>query len=135
MRFLPLLLCLVAGCAYGPALHPATGIVSLPDGNPAPGCVVELSSESPDTKGMNARGVVQPDGTFTLSTRVGSDEKPGAVVGPHKAVVVAPALGGSGMPAAVNVSLVPERYGDYGTSKLTFEVKPGANTFAIKLEK
>ncbi len=76
MRFVPLLVCLAAGCAYGPELDPVSGTVSLPDGNPATGCTVEFSSDSPDTKGMNARGVVQADGSFTLSTRVGNDEKP-----------------------------------------------------------
>ncbi len=50
-------------------------------------------------------------------------------------MIVAPALGGSGLPASVNVSLVPEKYGDYGSSKLTFDVKSGPNSVPIKLEK
>lgn len=124
-----------AGCGSGPVLHPAGGTVTLPDGQPAAGCIVEFASDAPATPGLNARGVVRPDGTFTLATRIGSDDQPGAVAGPHRAVVIAPALAGSGVPGAVNAVLVPERYSDYGTAKLTFEVAPGPNSFAIKLEK
>ncbi len=132
---LALLAALAAGCGTTPTLHPVGGTVTLPDGKPAVGCIVEFSSDSPGTTGMNARGVVQPDGSFTLETRVGAKDLPGALAGPHRAVIVAPALAGSGVPGAVNAVLVPEKYSDYATSKLTFEVVPGSNTFPIQLEK
>ena len=78
LRFvLPLLMLAVfAGCNGGPKMTPVTGKVMY-NGNPLEFGVVMFQPSS----GQPARGDIQPDGTFTLSTYRLND---GVVLGKHK---------------------------------------------------
>lgn len=66
--------------------YPAGGKVIFPDGRPLEGGRVELRSVNAANNPV-ARGEVQPDGTFRLSTFQPND---GAVEGEHLALVVPP---------------------------------------------
>lgn len=137
-RFYPALVLLgsvvcFTGCGPGaPAFHPVSGTVKLAGGQPAGRCTVEFASQAEATKGLNARGEVQADGTYKLTTTWNGKEMPGAVAGLHKVVVVPPPASSSGGPPPPPV---PPRYAEYSKSGLTFEVKPGQeNRFPIALE-
>jgi hypothetical protein len=87
--------------------------------------------------GAIARGVIQPDGSFTMTT----DGKPGAPIGMNSVRVTcftsqkpgAPASNRGGE-ASLGDSLIPERYSRFSSSGLTVEVKPETNEpYAIKL--
>ena len=130
LRYSPLVLILLAGCSTpDPVCYPVDGTAEL-QGKPAEGFTVEFASQAEETKGLSAMGKVGADGKFTLKTMVNGKEKPGAVAGLHKVVVVPPP---SGAGPAVIVPL-PPHYGDYNTTPLTFEVKPDQpNTYKIPL--
>jgi hypothetical protein len=132
LRYSPLLLLLLAGCGPAePATYPVEGVAEV-NGKPTEAFTVEFSSQAPETKGVSARGVVGADGKFKLTTMVNGKEKPGAVTGLHKVVLVPPP---SGMGPAV-VNWVNAKFGDYNSTPLAFEVKPGeANSYRIPLEK
>jgi hypothetical protein len=86
--------------------------------------------------GQPARGEIQPDGSFVLSTFRPED---GALVGKHQIRVVCysaqdPAKRGAGpIGDSLGTLLIPERYTSLGASGLSFEVKPGENE-PVKLE-
>lgn len=130
LRTLPLALVLIVGCENPPPpVYPVEGKVEFL-GKAPEGFIVEFASQEEATKGMNAQGRVDADGNFKLKTTVKGKEKDGAVAGAHKVVVVPPPSGmGEALP-------VPFRYADYGTSGLTFEVRPGeSNAPKFDLEK
>jgi hypothetical protein len=116
-----------AGC--GGNLQPVRGKVTLPDGSPAAGSLVVVESEI-DGKTISARGDVQTDGTYELSTY-----QPGDGVPPGKyRVLVAP-------PPVANID-APTRppfhakYSSFQTSGLEFEVKAHEkNEFPIHVTK
>lgn len=71
------------GCADGrPATFPVSGRVVFADGTPVTSGTVELESVD---HGVNARGAIQPDGTFRLSTYETGD---GALPGRHRVAVI-----------------------------------------------
>lgn len=83
---------LVAGCGQAPPrLHPVGGVVVTRTGRPMTGATVEFRSVADPA--LAAIGEVQPDGTFTLATRVGNRRLPGAVAGPHHVTVIPPMSG------------------------------------------
>jgi len=111
----------VAGCG-GPKTYPVTGMVRYADGSPITplvrGCVefAFLEGQADVRKGTNARGDIQPDGSFSLTT-YGLGE--GAVEGRHQAIVVPPAPENSEDPGP---SPLHPRFQRYETSKLEFTV-------------
>lgn len=100
------------------------GIVML-DGAPVTEGVVIFTP----ARGKMARGAINKDGTFSLSTYNDDD---GAIVGTHQVAVISrlgneealiektPARG-----QQLFKWIVPERYANGATSGLVFEVKPG----------
>ena len=88
--------------------------------------------------GPPARGVIQPDGTFQLSTYGSND---GAVIGQHQVRIAcfesqrpsskAPAAGGGEV--GVGRSLIPPRYSNFGSSGLRVEVKAANEPFMFEL--
>jgi hypothetical protein len=117
-RLLSCLLVAAIGCAEkGPELTEVTGQVII-DGKPlTTGSVVTLPAQ-----GRGARGTIDVEGNFTLSTTgMGVGVKPGR----HQVAVIAveetkdAALG---TPAR---SLIPERYASAETSGLFINVTPG----------
>lgn len=121
----------IAGCAKETPVYPVTGTVKLANGAPAVGCVVEFTSEADGTKGINATGEVQADGTFKLSSSIEGKLREGAVAGPHKVIVTPPSASSGGPPPLT----IPTRYSSPDQSGLAFEVKPGAtNNYPITLD-
>jgi len=131
-RRISLLLCcagllLAAGCGE-PRQHvvPVKGRVLYNDKPLAFGGVM-FQPEN----GLPARGTIQSDGTFTLTTYSNGD---GGTVGMNKVRVTCfPSQSPEGagdaskgeLPTAG--SLIPTRYNDYSTSELTIEIKPEGN--------
>jgi hypothetical protein len=90
------------------------------------------------TKGPPARGVIQPDGSFRLSTYGDND---GAVIGSHRVRVACfesqkPSSGGNSASKEIiglGRSLIPERYSNLETSGLRVEVKAANEPFVLDL--
>jgi hypothetical protein len=115
----------LTGCgrpSYQLETAPVRGTVTL-DGQPLPSGYVFVTT----LRGRMAKGKIQPDGTFTLSTYSEGD---GAQVG-TQTVIVTPVPPDERAQKRVPI---PERYGRAGTSGLTIDVKPGAeNVIELKL--
>lgn len=124
---------LTLGCSRGPATAEVSGTVTL-DGKPLSfGSVMFQSAAG----GQPARGDIQPDGTFVLSTFQPGD---GAMVGNHRVRVVCyssqdPAKQGQGpMGDSLGQLLIPERYTSLGASGLSADVPPeGLTDYKIEL--
>lgn len=117
-----MLLC--AGCNRGPQMAPVTGKVTY-NGQPLTFGVVQFQSAS----GQPARGEIQSDGTFSLSTFRQGD---GAVVGSHRVRVACyesqrPGTKPTGGEQALGKSLIPLNYTLFDQSGLTAEVQAGEN--------
>ncbi len=122
-------LLVLAGCGGGrPKLYPVSGSVTV-KGKPADGAVVRLF---PAAGGEHMpAGVVQPDGSFKLTTFEPGD---GAPAGEYKLTVT--------WRPAKKTTMDPDgpdklagRYADAGSSRLTAKVDAGPTTLpAIALE-
>lgn len=105
-----------------PSTHEVTGTVVSADGTPLAGGMIEFRSKAGTPR--SAIGMIQPDGTFSLSTMVGGKKLVGAVAGLHQVTVMLPP------PATQDVQPVPEPV----FLPAPLEVKPGGgNRFTIKL--
>jgi hypothetical protein len=107
-------------------LAPFTGSVSY-KGKPLAFGGVTMQ---PHRGGAIARGVIQSDGTFTMTT----DGEPGAPIGANSVRVTCftsqkpgAAATSRGGELSLGDSLIPERYSRFSSSGLTVEVKPGSN--------
>ena len=124
------LIAVVVGCGgHGLETERVTGTVTL-DGAPLTQGTVSFTPE----KGRGATGQIASDGSFTLTPYKKGD---GAVLGPHKVAVIAIDRSGAktdpGGKESVDLNikwLIPQRYGNPGTSGLTFEVKPDTKNVA-----
>jgi hypothetical protein len=120
-----LLLPAVVGCG-GKNYHPVRGKVTFDDGTPFPqGTVVLLKQEG--EKMVQAQGTIQPDGTFELGV---DNPKEGAPPGKYRVQIIPGDM--SDLDAKVR-SGFDQRYANFDTSQLEFEVKPGKNEFPIQL--
>jgi len=126
----PVLLCSLLGCSQDARLGRVDGIVRL-DGKPLTAGTVKFTPDA----GRSAAGQIQSDGTFTLGTYGTSD---GALIGTHRVAVIAYEASVDTRPAyevrTPSKPLVPQRYMSEGTSRLTFEVKPGKNFAEFDLQ-
>ncbi|MCR9295267.1 MAG: carboxypeptidase regulatory-like domain-containing protein [bacterium] len=127
-----LTLCVVCsvGCSRQPRTYPVAGRVQFPAGSPVMVGVVEFQSLE---HGLNARGDIQRDGTFQLTTFEPND---GAVAGEHKCVVLQMVVGeniSGHRPSKLGV--VHPRYASYSTSGLTAQVNDnGDNSIVLEVE-
>jgi hypothetical protein len=119
-----LLLLMVAGC--GKAQYPVRGKVTFEDGTPVTKGMVVF--ESMEGEKMSARGEVQTDGSYQLSTHKPGD---GVPAGKYR-VLVAPKLN-IDSPQPERDRLFDPRYEKFESSGLEFEVKSGSNEFAIQV--
>ena len=90
---LPILLVGIVGCGGNdapehPTTYPVTGTVVAADGTPLTDGMIELRTA--EGKPLSAMGMIQPDGTFELSTMSGNQKLPGAVAGLHQVTVIPP---------------------------------------------
>jgi hypothetical protein len=125
---------LLAGCGESRReTFPVSGAVRFPDGSTLPGGMVEFQSLDPAAEQLNARGEIQSDGSYRLTTY---EEGDGAIAGEHLVVVLPPAD-----PVVSNMSGPPPqhvldlRYQSYDSSGLKFTVRPGANEYPIQVER
>ena len=118
-------LALLAGCGRGPERAPVEGKV-LFEGEPLRFGTVMFQPPG----GQPSQARIRPDGTFTMET---FGHGPGAVVGRCRVRITsyesdAPgADGATSDEPALGRMLIPERYGNYATSGLEVEVRPGRN--------
>lgn len=133
------LLLAIAGCS-GSSHEPtyrAGGKISFADSTPVEGGWVSFRSLNSE-KHLTARGQIQPNGTFELTTFFPGD---GAVEGEHQALVTGPiAFPGRGDSVAKSPppkSTIDTRLSSYDTSELKFTVtkNPRQNWFEIVVNK
>ncbi|HEX4412922.1 MAG TPA: hypothetical protein VH107_04785 [Lacipirellulaceae bacterium] len=115
---------LVTGCHRGPAMVPVSGKV-LYNGKPLEFGTVTFQPPH----GQPARGDIQPDGTFTLSTYRLND---GAVLGKHKVRVACyesqrPGTVKAPGEASLGKLLIPSKYTFFEQSGLSAEIHEGEN--------
>jgi hypothetical protein len=127
-RLLPVALLLsAAGCAR---YYPVHGMVTYPDGTPVTEGLVVFEQQQEGAKAVSARGEIQPDGSYQLSTNKPGDGVPS---GKYR-VLVAPKTDLNEVdkprPAPFDSSFM-----EFKTSGLTFEVKPDATEFSIQVTK
>src|SRR5581483_8644754 len=89
--------------------------------------VFERADDGPP---VTARGTVQPDGTYQLSTA-----KPGDGVPPGRYKALVNPLDLSDVPDDQKKLPFDVKYTRLDTSGLEFDVKPGPNDFPIKLDR
>lgn len=123
--FLLLLSCL-AGCSSRLKTYPVKGRVEFENGAPVVMGTVEL--QSIEYK-VNARGNIQPDGSFELTT---FEENDGAVGGNHKCVVIQMVIA-ENIPGyrPSTTGVVARRFADYQTSGLTCYVSDKDNEITL----
>jgi hypothetical protein len=110
------------GCSDRLPTYPVSGIVQFEAGKPVHVGTLELKSRE---HGIQARGEIQSDGSFQLTTYSAGD---GAVAGLHDCVVVQMVFAeglSAHRPSAVGV--VDGRHASYSTSGLVVEVSADQN--------
>jgi hypothetical protein len=123
---------LIAGCNRGPAMVHVTGKVVY-NGKPLEFGTVTFQPPS----GQPARGDIQPDGSFTLSTYRLND---GAVLGKHKVRVACyesqrPNTAKQPGDQSLGKLLIPQKYTFFEQSGLAADIHEGENppiTFELK---
>lgn len=129
------LLIATAGCKDKPAVVPVSGRVTY-QGKPVPFGTVMFQHT---TGGQPAAGQIQSDGSYSLQT---FNAGPGARVGPSLVRITSfegnntanPKTLGSGE-VVLGKSLLPQKYGAFGSSGLQVEVKAeGEQKFDFNLE-
>jgi len=125
---------LLSGCNDNLPTHKVLGTVEFSDGKKAMFGNVEFYS---DQYKINARGNINRDGTFTVSTY---NEGDGAVAGPQK-IIIMQQVGNYLLANSNNQikhdhgSLIDRRYFDYRTSGLECEIEPGDNHIRLVVKK
>ncbi|GEM_PF-227401 len=126
----------VSGCESKPdfPIYSVKGLVKFTDGNPVSDGWIEFSSQAPETKGRNSNSRIAKDGTFEMETFARGK---GAYAGPVEAVISTPVAEfdpekGDVKKPEVNI---PEKYRDYKTSGLTYQIEKKDNTLNITIER
>lgn len=122
-----MLLMSLAGC--GTQMRPVEGQVLFKDGQPLAGGLVVFERVEPAEPRVSARGHVEPDGRFRLSTYKQAD---GAPEGRYR-VTVAPPLPVD--PNDLGQRILHPKYESVETSGLEYEVTSGTNEFRITVER
>jgi hypothetical protein len=134
LLMLSLLLLLAMGCGSGgDGLAVVKGTISY-KGKPVPNGTVNFLPD--DGNKPSATGEIQPDGSFSLQTFLGSRPSPGAVIGKHKVVIVAMQDMASRLPEEripLPPPIVPIKYTSPATSDLTAQVENKENTINFDL--
>jgi hypothetical protein len=107
------------GCSDRLATYPVAGKVKFKTGGPVHVGTVELKSRE---HGVQARGSIETDGTFVLTTYEAGD---GAVAGMHDCVIVQFVMteGIEGHRGST-LGVIDPKYGSYASSGLALEIKP-----------
>lgn len=126
-----LLSAFLGGCGSG--IYPVEGTIVWKDGTPAKelqGGQVIFNLPEQQT---SARGTIQADGTFRLSTST----KDGAPAGDYEVLIVEVGRKPLGGPdgTALAPGFMDSRYSDPTTSDLKATVKPGSNNLTLTVER
>lgn len=132
---LALVCVLLVGCGGQPTTFVVKGKVVYTDGTPVRfGDIETLAVE----QRINARGKIQADGSFTLTTYQAND---GALPGLHQAVIIQttsiPLAAAAKMPPVKHAhgNDIDPKYRSYSTSGLRFTVEPnGANEVTLVID-
>ena len=121
-----------AGCGskHTPT-YPVSGKVVFEDGTPlgSGGTVLFESMATENNLRLNARGRIQPDDTFEMTTFEDGD---GAVVGKHRVLVRAQRDSREYLESGIAPRpVIDERFEHYKTSGLEFTVEQGNNEYKI----
>ena len=121
------------GCGgSGTPTYPVEGKVTFSDGRPLDGGTVELQPVVQQQPPVAARGRIQSDGTFQISTFEPND---GAIEGEHRVRVVGPLPPGPIDPYQSPEPVIHHKFESYDSSELTFTVTPdGPNQLNITVE-
>ncbi len=127
-----LLTSLVSGCGRG--IHPVEGHVVWKDGSPAKELKGAQISFELAEKQTSARGTIQEDGSFRLTTK---DPGDGALAGEHKVVIVEVGRKPLGGPdgTALAPGAMDSRYSDPSTTDLRATIKRGTNKVKLTVER
>lgn len=128
---------LLAGCGRGPSLAAVEGTVSGPDGKPMPDILVQFNpDQNTGSKVFGSSAVTDPNGRFVLKCDNG---EPGAVVGPHRVVLIDSAFGNEDdanlgkRPAKKQVNRVPQTYLSPTTTPLAVVVEADKKSYELKI--
>lgn len=126
---------LTSGCSSGAnGLAIVKGKVTY-KGKPVPNGTVNFNPV--DGNKPSASGKIQPDGSYTLETFLGSRPSPGAVIGQHKVVIVAMQDQEGILPeqrAALPPPIIPSKYTHPNTTDLKVAVGNKENTINFDLQ-
>jgi hypothetical protein len=128
---------IVIGCSIGPKLAEVTGTVRL-NGKPLPNVMVEFIPDA--ATGVRSTGTTDETGRYTL---ICDDQRPGAIVGPHRVVLYDLAVyggkflgrkleqaGSKGGPI-LKLSRIAAQYESTAHTPLKKEVKPEPQTIDL----
>jgi hypothetical protein len=129
-----LLFCAALLCGCGSGLYPVEGKVVWKDGAPATELHRSFVIFDLPEKQSTARGNIEADGTFRLTTKTPND---GAFPGEYKVLVVEigrKPLGGPDA-SAIAPGAMDARYSDPSTTPLQVTIKPEANKITLTVER
>ncbi|MBA4190333.1 MAG: hypothetical protein C0467_20290 [Planctomycetaceae bacterium] len=119
---------LTLGCNAGtPKTYRIPGRLVYDDGKPVPGATIVLQTTH-DGQRIAARGMVNTDGTFELTTFT---DKDGVIEGEHDITIVLLPATDSATPSK---PVVAAKYSNSESSGLKFTVKPDTTEILIKVE-
>jgi len=121
---------LAAGCSSS-GIHPVSGEVVYPDGSPAKelqGCRVIFEAVGADGKNYSSEGEIDAEGKYQLTTTKPGD---GAPLGKNRVVIERKMLDSE----RVMPRVIEEKFENFDTSGLEFEVKEGTNHAKLTLTK
>jgi hypothetical protein len=122
-----------AGCGGGGIdTYAVNGHVKFANGKPLHGGIIEFQPVGEQKGKISARGQIQPDGSFQMSTFELHD---GVIAGDHRVLIIPPMPPGKIDPTRLPKPVIHKRYERYETSGLEFTVTPdGTNTFEITVD-
>jgi hypothetical protein len=115
-------------------VYPVKGTVKYDDGKPLTDCWIEFTSQAGETKGRNSNSKIDKDGNFEMETFARGK---GAYAGPVTAVISEPAPKSESETEEVKIlhDKVLEKYKNYETSGLKFDIEKKDNTLNIIIDR
>jgi predicted small lipoprotein YifL len=125
---------LLNGCGPGKGPFPVEGKVVWEDDQPATELVNAIVIFDLPAEKTSARGNIQADGTFKLTTNKSDD---GALAGDYKVLIIEVGRKSGGGPEGSNIApgAMDSMYSDPSTTDLQVTVKPGTNPITLKLKR
>ena len=106
---------LLCGCNKGADIVPVSGQVTI-EGKPLQAGFIKILPNI-NGKGRAGEGVINPDGTFTITTRVNGTNFPGTFLGEHQVEISAFTF-----KDRKKIWYAPYSYADYQSSKLVAKI-------------